>query len=192
VTRLGVENSLVQVVLKFTSPGMPDIYQGCELWDLSLVDPDNRRPVDFEARRQALCPILQTAAERSQAAMRHLLDHWRDGRIKLAITALLLSLRKQQEALFARGSYEALTITGKKSEFSLGFNRAAGDAGIAVLIARYPGLREADPDWGDAAATLPVGSWTDVFTGRCFEGGDRALPLAEIFSALPAAVLVKS
>jgi (1->4)-alpha-D-glucan 1-alpha-D-glucosylmutase len=171
---------------------MPDIYQGCELWDLSLVDPDNRRPVDFEARRQALCPILQTAAERSQAAMRHLLDHWRDGRIKLAITALLLRLRKQKEALFARGSYEALTISGKKSDFSLGFTRAADDAGIAVLIARYPGLREADPDWGDAAAILPPGSWTDVFTGRRFEGGDRALPLAEIFAALPAAVFVKS
>jgi (1->4)-alpha-D-glucan 1-alpha-D-glucosylmutase len=173
VARLGVENSLAQVTLK-------------------LVDPDNRRPVDFEAREHTLRSILPMVAKRPEAAMRHLLDHWRDGRIKLAITALLLRLRKQKEALFARGGYEALTITGKKSDFSLGFTRAAGDAGIAVLIARYPGLREADPDWGDAAATLPVGPWTDVFTGRRFEGGDRALPLAEIFAALPAAVLVKS
>ncbi|MGA2638871.1 malto-oligosyltrehalose synthase [Methylocella sp.] len=192
VARLGVENSLAQVTLKLTAPGMPDIYQGCEMWDLSLVDPDNRRPVDFEAREHTLRSILPMVAKRPEAAMRHLLDHWRDGRIKLAITALLLRLRKQKEALFARGGYEALTITGKKSDFSLGFTRAAGDAGIAVLIARYPGLREADPDWGDAAATLPVGPWTDVFTGRRFEGGDRALPLAEIFAALPAAVLVKS
>jgi len=107
--------------------------------------------------------------------MRHLLGPLRDGRIKLAITALLLSLRKQQEALFARGSYEALTITGKKSEFSLGFNRAAGDAGIAVLIADTQACGRPTPIGAMPRQPCRRGSWTDVFTGRCFEGGDRAL-----------------
>ncbi len=190
VARLGVDNSLAQLALKLTAPGVPDIYQGCEMWDFSLVDPDNRRPVDFEARRRALGSIVPMLAKSRQAAMRELIDHWRDGRVKLAVTALLLDLRKRQEALFAEGSYEPLPLCGAKSDFALGFARTAGAAAVAVLIARYPGRREADPEWGESAVTLAPGAWTDVLTSRRLEGGPALL--AEIFATLPAAVLVKS
>ncbi|VTZ50149.1 Malto-oligosyltrehalose synthase [Methylocella tundrae] len=192
VARLGVENSLAQLVLKLTAPGMPDIYQGCELWDLSLVDPDNRRLVDFASRQNALRSILVAIAGNRGPAMRELMDHWQDGRVKMAVTALLLGLRKQKEALFANGDYEALQLSGDKSERALGFARALGDAAIIVLIARFPGLREQDPGWGATTAQLPKGRWTDVLTECSFESGDAAFPLAKIFAALPAAVLVKS
>jgi (1->4)-alpha-D-glucan 1-alpha-D-glucosylmutase len=192
VTRFGVDNSLVQVALKLTLPGMPDIYQGCELWDFSLVDPDNRRPVDFEARARALRSIRPMLEQDREAAMRDLLDHWQDGRIKLALTAVLLDLRKREAGLFAEGDYAALAITGEAADCALGFMRSAGEAAIAVLAARYPGRREADPDWRDAAVSLPSGTWTNVLTGQRFEGGDTPLLVAEVFALLPVAVLARS
>ncbi|MEJ0093878.1 MAG: malto-oligosyltrehalose synthase [Methylocella sp.] len=192
VARLGVDNSLAQVTLKLTAPGMPDIYQGCELWDLSLVDPDNRRPIDFDVRRQALSAVLPMIVENPNIAMRNLRSRWQDGHIKLAVTALLLDLRKREEILFANGSYEPLAVGGEKSNLVLGFMREAEPVAAAVFVARHPGLREADPNWGDAGAVLPMGCWTDVFTKRRFKGGDAALPLEEIFATLPVSVLIKS
>ena len=191
VARLGVDNSLAQVALKLTAPGMPDVYQGCETWDLSLVDPDNRRPVNFKDRERDLRSIFPIPAKHPGTAMRDLLDHWQDGRVKVAMTTLLLGLRKRERELFANGSYEALTLDGERADLALGFVRAAGDAGVATLIARYPGRREAAPDWRDATATLPSGVWTDAFTARHFEGG-RAVSLGEFFATLPVAVLVRS
>ena len=107
VARLGVQNSLVQTALKLTAPGVPDIYQGCELWDLSLVDPDNRRPVDYREREAALAalrPRLEAETERA-GLFESLLTTWPDGRIKLALTALLLGLRRDRPELFAEGDY---------------------------------------------------------------------------------------
>ena len=190
VARLGVQNSLIQAVLKFTVPGMPDIYQGCEMWDLSLVDPDNRRPVDYETRAAALAE-LQPALERDLAGtLRSLLVDWAAGRITLAVTTLLLRLRAQLPDLFAQGSYDALAIAGEKTSQALGFLRREGENQIAVLVAPYPGLRESDPDWNDTRATLPEGEWRDLFSGRIFTGGET--DLAALFDLLPAAVLVRS
>src|SRR5262249_39379767 len=100
-----MQNSLAQTVLKLTAPGIPDIYQGTELWDLSLVDPDNRRPVDFGCRREML-----RAGPRSWAEMR---AHWQDGQIKLHVIARILALRRELPDLFAQGSYEPLAVTGQ-------------------------------------------------------------------------------
>ncbi len=190
IARLGVQNSVIQTVMKLTLPGMPDIYQGSEMWDLSLVDPDNRRPVDYPRRDLALSalqPMLADVSARG-ALMRSLLEGWQDGRIKLAVTALLLGLRRERPGLFAEGGYEPLAIDGARSERALGYVRQLGEQRLAVLVARYPGVRESDPDWADSAAVLPDGDWTDLLSGRRFEGG--VLRLDGAFSVLPALVLV--
>ena len=191
VARLGVQNSLIQAVLKLTVPGMPDIYQGCEMWDLSLMDPDNRRPVDYELRANALEALLPALERDPSGTLRDLLVNWSDGRIKLAVVTMLLRLRAAYPALFAEGGYEHLTVTGEKAAQALGFVRSLGSVQVAVLVAPYPGLREADPDWKGSVATLPDGDWRDLFSGTAFAGG-QDVPLGALFDLLPAAVLVRS
>ncbi|MGC2204033.1 MAG: malto-oligosyltrehalose synthase, partial [Stellaceae bacterium] len=99
VAQLGIRNSLVQTALKLTLPGMPDIYQGAELWDLSLVDPDNRRPVDYETRSQLLEEVAASLERNTQTAMLDLLQDWRNGRVKLAVIATLLAYRRKRPKL---------------------------------------------------------------------------------------------
>ncbi len=189
IARLGVKNSLIQTVMKLTLPGMPDIYQGCEMWDLSLVDPDNRRPVDYQVRASALNELRHklTNVGGREAVMSELFESWQDARIKLAVTTLLLDLRRMQEDLFATGGYEALTIVGAKADQALGYLRSGGGEGLAVFVARYPGLRDVDPDWSGTMASIPEGRWTDWLTGRSFKGGSVAM--ADLFATLPAVML---
>jgi (1->4)-alpha-D-glucan 1-alpha-D-glucosylmutase len=190
IARLGVENSLVQTVMKLTLPGAPDIYQGCELWDLSLVDPDNRRPIDYRSREvalTALAPALASVEDRG-AVLASLMESWRDGRIKLAITALLLALRREQEGLFSSQTYEPIAIEGEKASRALGYVRSSSQARLAVVVARFPGQRESEPQWGDAVAALPNGQWRDLLSGRFIDGG--AIPLERLFDRLPAVVLL--
>ncbi len=189
IARLGLQNTLVQTALKLTAPGVPDIYQGCELWDLSLVDPDNRRAVDFCAREAAvatLAPRLETKEERAQL-IESLLTTWRDGRIKLAVTALLLAFRRDCAELFAEGGYLPIEVTGEDADFALGFVRVAGERRIALLAARFPALREEKPDWR-AYAKLPEGEWFDLVRAGPF---DADAPLREGFGRLPFAVLTQ-
>ena len=189
VARLGVQNSLIQTVLKFTVPGMPDIYQGCEMWDLSLVDPDNRRSVDYEFRARAL-EALQPALQSDPVATLHdLLVNWSDGRIKLAIVTMLLRLRSAHPLLFAEGNYEPLTVSGERADRVIGFIRSGGDTQVAVLVTRYPGLREADPDWKGSTVALPEGDWRDMFSGQTV-GGNHVVELSALLGLLPAAILV--
>ena len=190
VARLGVENSLVQAVLKLTVPGMPDIYQGSEMWDLSLVDPDNRRPVDYGVRRQALDAMQPELRTSPATTLAGLLEQWSDGRIKLAVTTMLLQLRAEHPALFGDGGYDPLAVNGERSEQALGFVRSNEDTRLAVVVSRYPGLRDAETGWGDTSATLPDGTWVDVFSQQRHSGGD--VPLADLFALLPVAVLVRS
>ncbi len=174
IARLGVQNSLVQTVMKLTAPGAPDIYRGCELWDLSLVDPDNRRPVDFHERREAideLEPRLARVEER-RATFEALLGQWRDGRIKLATIALLLAFRRQHAGFFAEAGYEPIEVTGEEANWAVGYIRASGDERVAVILARFPALREAAPGWR-ANAKLPPGRWVDLVMGS---GGGRGRP----------------
>jgi (1->4)-alpha-D-glucan 1-alpha-D-glucosylmutase len=189
VARLGLENSLVQVALKLTLPGMPDIYQGSELWDLSLVDPDNRRPVDFAQRARLLEEVSAAMARDPLAAVRDMLGTWRDGRLKLAVTAALLALRRRHPALFAEGGYTPLPATGDAADRICAFARSCGEEKLVVVAKRFP-TREWD---GAAALPLPPAlageSWRDLLTGR-EAGAAESLALGELLRELPVAVLV--
>ena len=188
VARLGIQNSLVQTVGKLTAPGVPDIYQGCELWDLNLVDPDNRRPVDFalrEVNMRDLAGRLEVPEQRP-TLFKTLMNEWQDGRVKLAAIALLLALRRQEPELFSTGDYQPIVIEGDRSDWAFGYVRASEDRKLAVVIARYPAHREAEPEWS-ATARLPEGRWFDVFRGR--EAIVDA-PLHEWLHPLPFAVLL--
>ena len=156
VARLGIENSLIQTVGKLTAPGMPDIYQGCELWDLNLVDPDNRRPVDFAVREAAIADLAARleAPDQRLALFTTLMDEWQDGRAKLATTALLLAFRREEPDLFAKSDYQPLVIEGDRSDWAFGYVRTSGDRKLAIVMARYPAHREAERTW-NARAQLP-------------------------------------
>ena len=190
LARLGVQNSLIQTVLKLTVPGMPDTYQGSELWDFSLVDPDNRRAVDYEARAARLAELqpLLSDAEQRWNLFNTLLQTWGDGRVKLATIAVLLGLRRERPALFAEGSYRPIEIVGEEADWALGFLRERGPDRLAVVVARYPAKREAKPEWL-ATANLPEGRWIDAFRGREI---DARLPLREWLGALPISVLTEA
>ncbi|GAB4019702.1 malto-oligosyltrehalose synthase [Spirosoma koreense] len=195
VTDLGIINSLAQVVLKFTCPGLPDVYQGCEGWDLSLVDPDNRRPVDFEQRQQWL----------DELTSRETIDQWAelwesryDARIKLWLVHTLLNERKQQADLFANGHYVPIQVEGRYKQHVLAFARryerdwyvVAVPLGIAQLCRD----QQTDPvslDWGNTRLVLPDGAptqWQHRFidvVGRAEDG----LFVSDLFTFLPLAVV---
>ena len=187
IARLGVDNSLVQTVMKLAAPGAPDIYQGCEFWDLSLVDPDNRRTVDFAERNAALAELRAPPGsdEKRVELFAKLMRNWRDGRIKLAVTALLLRLRQERAELFVKGDYQPIEIVGYDADWAVGFVRALGEERIAVVASLYPAKREAKPTW-DATARLPEGRWLDLVGSRVV---DAARPLREWLAPLPFAVL---
>jgi (1->4)-alpha-D-glucan 1-alpha-D-glucosylmutase len=172
----GALNGLVQLTLRLTIPGVPDTYQGTEFWDFSLVDPDNRRPIDFEARREALAAATDLA---------DLAAAWRDGRIKQRVMQSLLRLRAAQSALFADGDYAPLDVEGKRRDHVLAFSRRAGGKTLIVAVP----LHVASAVWGVAAVTPPAGwwedtriaagdapgPWTDILRGRTLPGGAVAL-----------------
>ncbi len=164
---LGMINSISQLLLKTASPGVPDVYQGTELWDLSLVDPDNRRPVDFAARRALLgeldaMPGLGGGA--GAAAARALIADWKSGRIKLLVTAAALRLRRTHPARFLEGEYRALPVTGARAGHLVALARGRGAESVLVVVPRLPGLA----GWKDGTH-LPVGS-------RAWENTAVALP----------------
>ena len=127
-TLLGALNSLSQLVLKATIPGVPDFYQGTELWDLSLVDPDNRRPVDLDARRALLA---------SDTAWSALASRWSDGQLKLALTRKLLQLRAHRPALFQDGHYEAVEVSGPDRDHVIAFMRLHRSERILIVVGRH-------------------------------------------------------
>jgi (1->4)-alpha-D-glucan 1-alpha-D-glucosylmutase len=188
VAQLGIENSLVQTVGKLTAPGVPDIYQACEFWDFNLVDPDNRRPVDFSVRETAIAEIAARlkAPEQRSTLFKTLMNEWHDGRAKLATTALLLALRRAEPELFESGDYQPLVIEGDRADWAFGYVRSSGDRKLAIVFARYPAHREAEREWS-ATAQLPEGKWFDVFRGQDANVG---APLHEWLNPLPFAVLL--
>jgi (1->4)-alpha-D-glucan 1-alpha-D-glucosylmutase len=187
VARPAAIGSLAQLVLKLTVPGVPDIYQGGELFDFSLVDPDNRRPVDWEQRR-----VLLDAVAGARAA--DLAQSWQDGREKLFVTARLLALRRANPELFAAGDYQPIEIgPGSNADRLCAFaRRHAG----AVLVGAVPhlvwGLYKggATADWGATEIPLPAADgWCNVFTGERF-AGRRRMRASALFREFPVAVLV--
>lgn len=184
---LGLVNSLAQVVLKITSPGVPDVYQGCESWNLSLVDPDNRGLVGWEQAEKL-------AAEARAASWRELLRRWKSGAVKLRVTSELLRFRREQPALFQSGSYEPLAAEGRFADRLIGFSRSHAHASVVVFVPRLSAALGCPPVglvWEDTAVTLPARrGWRDVLTGAEWgTGAARTLPVAELFQHLPLAVL---
>lgn len=187
IAQLGMVNSLTQVVLKATSPGVPDFYQGCELWDLSLVDPDNRREVDFR-RRHALLQEGEAALD-----WERLLCTWRTGEIKFQLTRVLLNHRAEHAALFQSGDYRPLEVRGRFAEHIVAFARTHGDDAIVVVVPRLVSRLGSLPlglVWDDTAVSVPsrVAAWSDVATRRIVEN-TAALPISKLFAELPFAVL---
>ena len=199
VTDFGFVNSLSQTVLRLTAPGAPDTYQGTELWDFSLVDPDNRRPVDY-ASRGALLDQLPSQADRGPLA-RELFAARADGRIKLWVTTILLQARREHLGLFSDGQYLPVTVTGEHAGRVFAFARSTVTGGAVVIVPRLlAGLGKSVTDfsWGDTTVVLPDrfvrAELRDLFTGRLVEpseqGVDVTLPLSEVLVDLPFVVLV--
>jgi (1->4)-alpha-D-glucan 1-alpha-D-glucosylmutase len=174
----GRVNSLALKLLCLTAPGVPDLYQGSELWDLSLVDPDNRRPVDFERRRRLLEELDALGGRAAGVAWQR-----RDeGLPKLLLVSRALRLRSRRPDLFARAAYAPLQACGSRARHALAFCRGGGAVTIVPRLVLGLG-----GDWQDTAVELPSGRWRDVFTGAEAQGG--AVPLRELLAAFPVALL---
>ncbi len=189
IARLGAINSLAQTLLKLTSPGVPDVYQGNEIWDYSLVDPDNRRRVDYNRRRE----MLETL---STATPHELLQTWPDGRIKMFLTQRVLRFHREHADLFQHGEYLPLRASGTFAECCVSFTRQLADKWIVVIVPRlssrvgFPPIGEA---WKDTAIqlpeALPVAQAHDLFTCRPVPLQDRQVKLADPLSIVPFAVI---
>jgi (1->4)-alpha-D-glucan 1-alpha-D-glucosylmutase len=189
IARLGAINSLTQTVLKLTSPGVPDIYQGTEIWDYSLVDPDNRRPVDYELRREVLKSL-------SSATPGELMQSWPDGRIKMFLIKHLLRLRRAHPDLFERGEYLPLHTNGTFAESCVSFVRRVDNNWIAISAPRFSsriGFPPIGEVWQDTAVQLPetlvLEKAHDLFTCRPVSVRDRQVKLAKAMAVLPFAVI---
>jgi len=189
IARLGMINSLAQTVVKLTAPGVPDIYQGTEVWDDSLVDPDNRRPVDYARRSKMLAGLRNVSVE-------ELLRCWPDGRIKLRVVQRLLHLRRENAELFREGSYEALSTHGTLAGSVVGFARKQREKGVVVVVPRISsrvGFPPIGERWGDTGVAISESMrsklFLDVFTNREIKAENSHVRLADAMSELPFAVL---
>lgn len=187
----GALNGLSQTAVKLTAPGVPDIYQGTEFWDFSLVDPDNRRPVDFEARSADLGKIRDAPVE-------DLIGNWRNGAIKLRLLQAGLELRNTAGSLFSEGSYLPLHIEGPAANHAVAFARIADDNAVVVIAPRLclkllEGQEEPlvpSSRWRDTSIRLPQSlagrPLRDILTGQLRTG--ETLELAEVLETVPVAV----
>jgi maltooligosyltrehalose synthase len=186
-------NGLAQVLLKLTAPGVPDFYQGTEYWDFSLVDPDNRRPVDFAARSASLASTDIEAA----------LATWRDGRIKQALIARTLALRCKHPRLFAEGSYEPIEVTGARADRLMAFGRRL-DSDIAITaVPRFSHALLGENDritfdpavWKDTVLTFdgaPAIAWRSILDHRTIGGAHGKIAAESILNRFPVALLIAS
>jgi (1->4)-alpha-D-glucan 1-alpha-D-glucosylmutase len=174
----GYVNSLAQTLLKLAAPGVPDIYQGTELWDLSLVDPDNRRPVDFTLRQQLLAKATTLSAEEAW-------KEWPSGLPKLWLIRRMLKLRERHPDWFgATAGYEAIVARGHARQHVIAFKR--GESVIALAPRLVIGLRN---DWRDTSIELPPGNWRNELTGELMPPGPAAL--GDLMRKFPVALLTK-
>jgi (1->4)-alpha-D-glucan 1-alpha-D-glucosylmutase len=200
----GALNSLAQLLLKITMPGVPDFYQGSELWDFRLVDPDNRGPVDFEKRVRLLAELRERKEKSSRLDLvRDLLNHWQDGRIKLFLSAAALNFRRGHEALFLDGAYEPLPATGANKESVFAFMRHSNGRWSLTAVprlvtklvsaGRFPVGKCV---WQDSSLVVPdraPADWLNVLTGESLQvrgtKQKRTLALGGIFNSFPVALL---
>jgi (1->4)-alpha-D-glucan 1-alpha-D-glucosylmutase len=208
VAQVGMVNSLSQLVLKLASPGVPDFYQGTELWDLNLVDPDNRRAVDFAARRRLLDelrPVLDRLEEERTAEheVQDLVTRWPDGRIKLLITTRGMRFRRQHRALMLHGAYTPLDVDGDRADHVVAFARHDATGTLLAVAPRLilPLVTDARPlpvgpdAWATTRIVLPPGTraarYRHVMTGEwCGTTSDgSSLPVASALRSCPVALL---
>jgi (1->4)-alpha-D-glucan 1-alpha-D-glucosylmutase len=204
VSNYGMFNSLSQTLVKITSPGVPDFYQGSELWTLTLVDPDNRRPVDYGLRTRLLEELKGLEASMGRAALaQELLSTKEDGRIKLHLTYIALNFRRDNGGLFTSGQYVPLQVTGRHAERIVAFGHFGPDAAAITVAPRLlAGLAEAgEPPvggiWDDTAIHLPpemaASGWQNVLTdesvGTVGEAGAPVLRMSEVLARFPVALL---
>ncbi|HEX5692708.1 MAG TPA: malto-oligosyltrehalose synthase [Roseiflexaceae bacterium] len=203
VAHFGAFNALAQTLLKLAVPGVPDIYQGNDMWDLSLVDPDNRRPVDYDLRAWLLHELIDWPGERADLA-RMLTDSRHDGRIKLYLTHRALEFRREHAELFHSGSYAPLAAGADANEHVVAFSRTLGKEEALVVTPRLLAKRlraaEALPlgraAWGEALLLLPASKaglryrniFTDEIVAAVEHDGAVGLPLAEVFAQFPVAL----
>ncbi len=204
IARLGMVNSLAQLVLKLAGPGVADCYQGTELWDLSLVDPDNCRPVDFSLRERCL-EELASAIEPPlppRGAGAELLGRWHDGLVKLFVLARALRLRRAEPGLFLRGDYRPIEAEGDRAPHVVALARTDGRKAVIALVPRifHPLLTAENPlplgmaSWGATRLRLPSDlagrSVANLFTGETFSAGEDGLSVGEALREFPVALLV--
>lgn len=201
LAHFGYFNSLSQALLKLTSPGVPDIYQGNELFDFSLVDPDNRRAVDYphrEALLEELETLLAVPAETQAERVSELLTQLPDGRCKLLLTWRVLNLRREHPGLFQWGDYRSLTVSGSRAEHLCAFARSHEGQTLLVLAPRlYARLLDYQPGlplgevWDDTRVELPAGceQLRNVLTGERYEATE-SLELAQVLKHFPLGVLL--
>ncbi|HAX78272.1 MAG TPA: malto-oligosyltrehalose synthase [Cyanobacteria bacterium UBA11372] len=199
IASYGIFNSLSQTLLKYTSPGVPDTYQGTELWDLSMVDPDNRRPVNYERRIEYLKEIKNKAQTDIHQLLDELLSSKEDGRIKLFLTHKVLQARKENLAVFEQGDYQPLDVVGKYRDCVVAFARSFGDKMAIAVAPRFfttfvkPGeLPLGEQVWADTKLLMPQGvesTWRDAITNQTVSGGDR-VAIAQILQHFPVALLI--
>jgi (1->4)-alpha-D-glucan 1-alpha-D-glucosylmutase len=171
----GMLNSLSQTILKLTCPGVPDFFQGSELWDLRLVDPDNRGPIDYAVRENALQEV-------SGKPIETLLPSWKDGAIKIAIVSVLLQLRQRAPRLFETGNYSSLYATGAKRDCCIAFHRRCEDEDVLVIVPRFTtrlGSADQPFDWGDTQLLIDesLPAMRDVLSSRKLTKGQDSVPL---------------
>jgi (1->4)-alpha-D-glucan 1-alpha-D-glucosylmutase len=205
IAELGIYNALSQTVLALAAPGIPEIYQGAELWELSLVDPDNRRPVDFARRRAALADLRARIDGGDLAELaRVLLEQRQDGCIKLYVIHRGLGYRRDHPELFLGGDYVPLDVSGERANHICAFSRARDGKQLVVAVPRLlaplvsGGAPPAGPDvWGEDALILPAGAgsgvYRNLFTGDIVEPVEREgrsrLPVAAVLARFPVAML---
>jgi (1->4)-alpha-D-glucan 1-alpha-D-glucosylmutase len=192
IAAASLSNVLGLVVLKAWAPGVPDFYQGTELMEPTLTDPDNRRPVDFAARATLLASLPKSSPD----GVAELLSTWPDGRLKLHVTRALLEERRRHPELFGSGSYEPLELT---TGHAVGFFRRSKDRSIVAVVPRLtlmlagPGRHPiGDRAWGDQRVVLPAGApllYRDVLSGALLQADDGHVRLGDLFGILPVAAL---
>lgn len=203
VRNAGVLNSLAQVFLKTTSPGIPDFYQGTERWSFTLVDPDNRREVDYGRLRDDLEKLSPVESVLNEKALEELMERHADGRVKLWLTRHVLHLRRARPDLFLKGSYAPLSVSGSKAKHACAFRRDHDKESVVALAARFfmelgaTGCRLAPSLWADTAVELDESydglRLRNLFTGKIIVpqmvDGRRLLFLREALTPFPVALL---
>jgi (1->4)-alpha-D-glucan 1-alpha-D-glucosylmutase len=179
IAAFGRSNSLSQKLLQLTMPGVPDVYQGTELWDLSLVDPDNRRPVDYALRRKLLASL--------DAGEVPAVDD--TGAAKLLVVSRTLRARRDHPEWFA--GYEPVEVTGSGAHHVVAFDRGGPEDGGVVAVATRLPVALAAEGWGDTALQLPNGAWRDLLTGERFVSDVAGVAVDVLLARLPVALLVR-